>query len=180
MVRVVSRFTHTQRRAAYTYAHARTRENRAISGNLPRREPSMYSNAARALRQCQGITKRGTPCRQWAVWGDTVCVQHGGHRTYGREKTRYVPCTCAAYAWPHRPAGGLCRWPDSPQYRLTTRPGTHMAPRSIRGFGRRYWQAEQQDRRYEADHLRGHIAAGCSGCQYCREPHMRLVGFDWR
>lgn len=23
-------------------------------------------------------------------------------------------CTCKAYPWPHRPSGGLCRWPDPP------------------------------------------------------------------
>jgi hypothetical protein len=23
-------------------------------------------------------------------------------------------CRCAAYPWPHRPRGGLCRWPDAP------------------------------------------------------------------
>lgn len=23
-------------------------------------------------------------------------------------------CRCAAYPWPHRPNGGLCRWPDPP------------------------------------------------------------------
>lgn len=23
-------------------------------------------------------------------------------------------CRCAAYPWPHRPGGGLCRWPDPP------------------------------------------------------------------
>ena len=31
----------------------------------------------------------------------------------------YEPCKCVAYNWPHRPGGGLCNWPDEPEYRLT-------------------------------------------------------------
>jgi hypothetical protein len=27
---------------------------------------------------------------------------------------RRPKCQCAAYPWPHRPSGGLCRWPDPP------------------------------------------------------------------
>ncbi|MGH7179425.1 MAG: hypothetical protein ACREJC_18760, partial [Tepidisphaeraceae bacterium] len=23
-------------------------------------------------------------------------------------------CRCTAYPWPHRPGGGLCRWPEAP------------------------------------------------------------------
>src|SRR5687768_11662348 len=30
-------------------------------------------------------------------------------RDKGRRK-----CRCEAYPWPHRPGGGLCRWPDPP------------------------------------------------------------------
>lgn len=30
-----------------------------------------------------------------------------------RDKKRRK-CRCAAYPWPHRPGGGLCRWPDPP------------------------------------------------------------------
>ena len=46
---------------------------------------------------------------------------------------RYQPCDCAAYAWPHRPGGGLCEWPRNPTYRLTTPSGTRG---DIRGWGR--------------------------------------------
>lgn len=34
-------------------------------------------------------------------------------------------CTCAAYAWPHRPRGGLCRWPEPPKGTCSTRAGTN-------------------------------------------------------
>jgi hypothetical protein len=34
-----------------------------------------------------------------------------------------------AYAWPHRPGGGLCCWPDPPTYRLNIPAGTHSWPR---------------------------------------------------
>ena len=34
-------------------------------------------------------------------------------------------CTCAAYRWPHRPGGGLCRWPDPPAGQHPTAAGTN-------------------------------------------------------
>jgi hypothetical protein len=37
---------------------------------------------------------------------------------------RSMPCRCEAYAWPHRPSAGLCRWPEPPEFRLTTPAGT--------------------------------------------------------
>jgi hypothetical protein len=46
--------------------------------------------------------------------------------------TLAIPCTCAAYAWPHRPGGGLCRWPEPPRYRRTTAAGTHGPDRNVR------------------------------------------------
>lgn len=36
---------------------------------------------------------------------------------------------CSAYQWSHRPGGGLCRWPEEPEYRLTTAAGTHREDR---------------------------------------------------
>lgn len=39
--------------------------------------------------------------------------------------TNYTPCDCAAYSWPHRPGGGLCRWPDPPESRGKQPAGTH-------------------------------------------------------
>ncbi len=51
---------------------------------------------------------------------------HGGRST-GRPS-----CRCAAYNWPHRPGGGLCRWPDEPEYWLTTPAGTHGSERNRR------------------------------------------------
>jgi len=34
-------------------------------------------------------------------------------------------CRCAAYRWPHRPGGGLCRWPDPPAGEHPTPAGTN-------------------------------------------------------
>lgn len=34
-------------------------------------------------------------------------------------------CDCAAYRWPHRPGGGLCRWPDPPTETCPTPAGTN-------------------------------------------------------
>lgn len=98
-----------------------------------------YSAAAIERRRCTGTRKDGQPCQAWAVWDDErqLCAQHAGRGARGKrgpnserrpyrpdQRTKYTPCTCIAYAWPHRPGAGLCRWPDPPLYRLTTRPGT--------------------------------------------------------
>jgi hypothetical protein len=42
---------------------------------------------------------------------------------------------CIASAWPHRPGGGLCRWPDLPLYRSTIPAGTHGY---LRGYKQHY------------------------------------------
>lgn len=34
-------------------------------------------------------------------------------------------CTCAAYPWPHRPGGGLCRYPDPPHQTWEGQAGRH-------------------------------------------------------
>lgn len=48
------------------------------------------------------------------------------------------PCTCAAYRWPHRPGGGLCRWPDPPLAQHSTPAGTNR-PTGLRRRGLRKW-----------------------------------------
>jgi hypothetical protein len=69
------------------------------------------------------------------VWDDDrqLCFTHvGRHHTgpilptmrWQRTPARYVPCDCPAYEWPHRPGGGLCRWPEPPVRRLLHRAGT--------------------------------------------------------
>lgn len=91
------------------------------------------------LRRCHATKADGSRCHAWAVWGDSRdrCVRHGGKSPYppklgpykGHQRARYVPCQCEAYAWPHRPGGGLCRWPDAPHYRWPKPAGTHSWPR---------------------------------------------------
>ncbi|CCF85579.1 hypothetical protein [Nitrolancea hollandica] len=97
-----------------------------------------YSERAIERRRCTGTTKAGDPCQAWAVWDDPrqLCVQHAGRGQRGprsgvrkSERTHYQPCTCIAYAWPHRPASGLCCWPDPPRYRSLIPPSTHSWPR---------------------------------------------------
>ena len=46
-----------------------------------------------------------------------------------RRHAHYTPCSCGAYAWPHRPGNGLCCWPRLPLYQCTTVAGTHRWPR---------------------------------------------------
>jgi len=101
-----------------------------------------YSEAAKERRRCTATKTDGTPCRGYAAWGDPRqrCGGHGGRR---RGPTPV--CGCAAYNWPHRPGGGLCRWPDAPIWRLTTPAGTHGPDRNRR---RRYpWLDRLGDRR---------------------------------
>ncbi len=90
----------------------------------------MYTPKAKKLRRCKGTTRAGKPCKAWAVWDDDpqLCNVHAGrHHTgiimpkvpswIGAGPIRRHPgptCTCKAYGWPHRPAGGLCHWPDPP------------------------------------------------------------------
>ncbi len=45
-----------------------------------------------------------------------------------RDKRRRK-CPCEAYPWPHRPGGGLCRYPNPPLERWQPKPG-----------GRPYWK----------------------------------------
>lgn len=100
----------------------------------------MYSSQTAQLRRCTAVCKDGRHCQGWARWADDQqrCASHsyakrrsyapGQPRAYS-EKTSAPPCTCIAYAWPHRPGGGLCCWPDPPEYRLTTPASTHSSPR---------------------------------------------------
>ena len=99
-----------------------------------------YSQEAIARRRCTGQKKNGEPCRAWALWDDPEqrCVCHAGRHHTGmrlphgfseQKRAAYTPCRCEAYAWPHRPGGGLCRWPEKPLYRRTTPAGTHRTPR---------------------------------------------------
>lgn len=101
-----------------------------------------YTERARELRRCRALTAKngGQPCQRYAVWGDELgrCATHGG-RVLGPHiagKTAAPGCTCAAYSWPHRPGGGLCRWPDAPQYRLTAPAGKHaLGYKTFRKWG---------------------------------------------
>jgi len=99
-----------------------------------------YSERARAMRACRHVYPDGRRCKAWALWDDPprLCMAHAGRHHRGplptdrvrRDlATKAVPCTCAAYAWPHRPGGGLCRWPEPPLYRCTTPPSTHKPGR---------------------------------------------------
>jgi len=97
--------------------------------------PMAYSPEAVARRRCLDYRRDGLPCRAWAAWGEPrqLCSRHAGH-TRGRRRAwaeylgqpaRYEPCRCRAYAWPHRPGGGWCRWPEEPLVRVRTPAGTH-------------------------------------------------------
>jgi hypothetical protein len=109
-----------------------------------------YNEHAAVRRHCTATRRDGQPCQGWALWDDTedgrqVCGIHAGRHHRGpqrlwneqcgyvhapRRHAHYQPCTCLAYDWPHRPGGGLCRWPDPPERRCPTPAGTrHWAYR---------------------------------------------------
>ena len=93
-----------------------------------------YSDTAKRLRRCKALRKDGQPCRAYACWDDLQgrCMAHAGRHHRGpmmrpwkpRKRTAYKPCTCPAYAWPHKPGGGGCNWPGLPKYILLTPAGT--------------------------------------------------------
>jgi hypothetical protein len=93
-----------------------------------------YSEQARELRRCKALRNDGEPCRAFAAWDDPqgCCTIHAGRHFRGvrmrfqhapHRQARYKPCTCRAYAWPHKPGGGGCNWPDAPRYMLLTPAG---------------------------------------------------------
>lgn len=114
-----------------------------------------YSAAALARRRCSHVYPAGHPregwgCRAFARWDDPgaldgtgLCTAHAG-RTRGADTGPGVPCfecrtvpkcRCRAYAFPHRPGGGLCRWPDPPAREMQTRGYRFRSlPRSRRGY----------------------------------------------
>lgn len=104
-----------------------------------------YTKKAERLRRCRATTRDGRPCPHWSVWGDDLgrCAAHGGRRPPGCTgppyRTNCPPCTCPAYAWPHRPGGGLCRWPDQPAIQCTIPPGTHSWPRVSPALRAAFW-----------------------------------------
>ena len=102
----------------------------------------MYGPEAAARRQCLGSRADGQPCRGWALWDaeQQLCaVDAGRHhlgplptrldRSWSRPPAPYKACTCAAYRWPQRPGGGLCRWPLEPIWQHPIPAGTHSWPR---------------------------------------------------
>ena len=109
-----------------------------------------YNDKAILARKCCHVHPDGRRCRAWAMWNEPqqLCNVHAGRHHRGpmptaqqRKNAALVEwhagvelrhrhanvqsCRCAAYAWPHRPGGGLCRWPEPPLYQRTTRSGTH-------------------------------------------------------
>ncbi len=120
-----------------------------------------YTAAALARRRCahvfgDGHARAGERCRAFARWdvpgaldGAGLCTAHAGRvrgedrrgtgRRPGSYECRTVPkCACAAYPFPHRPGGGLCRWPDPPRASLQPRTAygdrLRNPPRAWRGY----------------------------------------------
>src|SRR5947208_11645899 len=53
-------------------------------------EDAMYTERARQMRLCRGVTKRGTACQQFAMWDheEQLCVQHAGLGHHGPQQRR--------------------------------------------------------------------------------------------
>lgn len=96
-----------------------------------------YTDLALAERRCIATTRAGAPCRRCACWGDVRCWNHGGKNRIqskaGFEHTRYPPCRCSAYSFPHRPGSGGCQWPKTtPLYEDPTPQGKRRFGKQIR------------------------------------------------
>jgi len=50
-------------------------------------------------------------------------------------------CRCEAYPWPHRPGGGLCRYPDHPLERWQPKPGSRLYRKRYAGLRRQIARA---------------------------------------
>jgi hypothetical protein len=95
------------------------------------------------LRRFTETTRAGARCKNFALWNcaEQLCASHF-HKKRGPELTheerekrnrqRQRPtCDCQAYAWPHRPGAGLCRWPLDPVENHPT-PAGGIAPGKLR------------------------------------------------
>jgi hypothetical protein len=112
-----------------------------------------YTEFVQERRRCTRLVREtGDECQAYAVWGDPEgrCSPHGGRiprDAYGRPVREHVPpCDCPAYAWPHRPGGGLCQWPHLPGRRSTTPLGTRSWRHTARRQSRRYRRYSRQER----------------------------------
>lgn len=89
-----------------------------------------YSETAIELRKC---LEPG--CNNWALWAapDQRCRWHTTW-AYSQGKFPAPVCRCGAYQWPHRPGGGLCKWPDVPDEVCSIPAGTHRPGKRRRGY----------------------------------------------
>lgn len=88
-----------------------------------------YSEIAIELRRCLE-----PECNNWALWAapDQRCRWHTTW-AYAAGKLPAPTCRCDAYQWPHRPGGGLCRWPDVPEGKCSIPAGTRKTGKRRRG-----------------------------------------------
>lgn len=121
------------------------------------------------MRLCTVMRRDGRPCHGWAAWDDPLqrCAVHAGRHFRGK-RCKLTPeqrkdrrsmwlrcrrwkireravCRCMAYLWPHRPASGLCRWPDPPNrtYAMPTWEDRHRRRREISPSPWRFGKAPQ-------------------------------------
>ena len=95
-----------------------------------------YTKTVREQRRCKARTFAGRACRAWAVWGKAHCSVHLTPAEKA-EQRKPLTCSCPAYAWPHRPTGGLCQWPDPPGEICPTPAGPHAENFTARRARRR-------------------------------------------
>lgn len=107
----------------------------------------MYTEYAEKLRRCTGHNRDGSPCENFALWRscDHRCRWHTSDHLAAQTEASATTavCRCAAYAWPHRPGGGGCRWPDEPAAISAIEAGTRsrQGPVEVTRFS---WDAKKQ------------------------------------
>lgn len=107
----------------------------------------MYTETAEKMRRCTANRRDGNPCGNFALWtaSDQRCRWHTSDEWAGKTEAHFttVTCHCAAYQWPHRPGGGLCKWPDEPAAIHHVEAGTRgrRGPVEVTRFS---WEAGKQ------------------------------------
>src|SRR4051794_40809456 len=100
------------------------------------------SERAREIEHDTGVTSMARRSKEWAALGLLPLRQHwqeinraeraakARQRTYRKSFTKRRPkCTSDAYKFPHRPGGGLCRYPDPPAVRWQDAQAAEIAER---------------------------------------------------
>jgi hypothetical protein len=85
---------------------------------------------------------------------EAKAAERAAHKV--RDKAR-PKCKCEAYPWPHRPAGGFCRYPDPPIERWQRKPGARPYRERYAGIRRQIARANGMHPIKDADAIQKYM-----------------------